>query len=226
MMGGGQIIGGHHMMGGGGGNMGGVTFGGGSGGIGGGSSGTINAGGAGGGVGGMVVSGGGGGMNFGVVGGGGAGFPGGLQYSLKFGNGRCIYPEDGQTSAGTKLVIPSEACRSDKAKFTISDTGNLQHVKTGYCVQPENEQLTDETPIVISEACDKKWAFTMTPSGSLKLAESGKCIQPLSGGTDPSPVEKLVFKNDCDKPENKFQIEGMLIFLSLVMFTVSTKPFS
>jgi hypothetical protein len=149
--------------------------------------------------------------------GGGVGFPGGQQYSFRFGNGRCIYPEDGQTSPGTKLTIPSEACRSEKAKFVISETGNLKHVKTGYCVQPEGEKLNDDSPIVISEACDKKWAFTMTPGGSLKLAKSGKCIQPLSGSTQPSAVEKLVFGNNCDKPESKFQIDGKVDTLSVVI---------
>ncbi len=154
------------------------------------------------------MQGGGGGMNVGWVIGGGAGFPSGQQFSLKFGNGRCIYPESGQMSSGTKLVIPSEACFAKKAKFVISETGNLKHVKTGFCVQPEGGQLNDDTPIVISSSCDKKWAFTMTSGGSLKLVKSGKCIQPLSGSTDPSPVEKLVFSNNCDKPESKFQITG------------------
>ena len=149
-------------------------------------------------------AGGGGGM---VIGGG--GFPTGLQFSLKFVNGRCIYPENGDTATGTKLTIPPEKCHSANAKFTYSpEDENLKHVKTDYCVQPEGEQLTDDTPIVIAEDCDKKWAMTMTSGGSLKLKDSGKCIQPLSGTTYPDDVEKLVFGDNCDKPESKFQIEG------------------
>ena len=214
MAGGGGVAGhGGGMVGGGGAGGGGIA--GHGGGMGGGAAGGGMAGhgggmeGGGGAAGGSWIVGHGGGMGGGMIG---AGFPSGQQYSLKFGNGRCIYPENGETTPGTKLVIPSEACRDKKAKFTLSGKGNLKHVQTGYCVQPEGEQLNDDTPIVISEACKKKWSFTMTPGGSLKLIESGKCIQPLSGSDQPSPVEKLVFGNNCDKPESKFQIDGNIRF--------------
>lgn len=148
-----------------------------------------------------------------MVGGGGIkenGFLIGQQFSLKFTNGKCIYPEQSQTTPGTNLVLPEDVCLSDMAKFFISERGNLQHVKTGFCIQPLNEELDDDQPIIIDEPCDKKWAFVMAPSGSLKLAESGKCIQPLSGRVYPSSVERLVFRDGCDETRNKFEIEGMM----------------
>ena len=135
-------------------------------------------------------------------------FPIAQQFSLKFVNGRCIYPEQGQTAPGTTLLLPGNVCSSDMAKFYISDRGNLKHVKTEFCVQPENEQLDDDLPIVIGEPCDKTWAFVMTQNGSLKLANDRKCIQPLSGSSYPSDVERLVLRDDCDKFESKFEIVG------------------
>ncbi|XP_028409939.1 rRNA 2'-O-methyltransferase fibrillarin-like [Dendronephthya gigantea] len=164
--------------------------------------------------GGMAAGGAGGGAGGGGAGGmviGYGGFPVGLQFSLKFDNGRCIYPENGENTTGTKLTLPPGECNSAKAKFTYSsEDENLKHVKTGYCVQPEGEQLTEGIPIVIAEPCDKKWAMTMTPGGSLKLKDNGKCIQPLSGSNYPTDVEKLVFGDNCDKPESKFHIEGIV----------------
>jgi hypothetical protein len=156
----------------------------------------------------------GGGFGQGIIGGtGGAGFPSGQQFALKFENGRCLIPENDQTSSGTKLVVPTEVCGSDLAKFKISDKGNLEHVKTGFCVQPENGG--DDKPLAIEEACDKKWAFTMTAAGSLKLANGGKCVQPVTGGTRPSQTEYMVLKDSCDKPETKFTIWGMTFHASL-----------
>lgn len=184
------------------GGMGGIGIGGG-GGMGGGLGGI--GGGAGGGMGGVGM----GGISIGG-GGAGTGFPLGQEFSLKFENGRCLYPEDDQTSSGTKLVAPSEVCGSDLSKFTISDSGNLKHVKTGFCVQPESEG--DEAPLVIGEACDKKWAFAMTAAGSLKVVDGGKCVQPASGGTRPPVTEYFVLRDTCDVSDTKFSISGIFDF--------------
>ncbi len=192
-MGGGAGLGGGMGIIGGGGAIGGGSFGGG---------GTFGGGGS--------FGGGGGGFG-GGVGGAGAGFPLGQQFALKFANSRCLYPENDQTSSGTKLVLPTEVCGTDLAKFTISDKGNLKHVKTGFCVQPENgNEGGDDSALVISEKCDKKWAFTMTGAGSLKLAESGKCVQPATGGTRPSQTENMVLRDTCDTPETQFSIWGKI----------------
>ena len=211
-VGGGMGGGANGAMGGGaGGGMGGGT----GGGLGGGVSGGMGSG-AGGGMGGGASGGMGGGAGGGLGGGGvsaGAdvaanGFPSAQQFSLKFVNGRCIYPEEGQTAPGTQLVLPGNVCSSDMAKFYISERGNLKHVITEFCVQPEVEQLDNDLPIVIGEPCDKKWAFVMTQNGSLKLANYRKCIQTLSGSSYPTDVERLVFRDNCDKLETKFEIEG------------------
>ena len=138
------------------------------------------------------------------------GFPKGQQFSLKFGNGRCIYPKDGRVAPGTKLVLPNESCFSDIAKFFISEAGNLKHAETHFCIQPENELLDYDSAIVIDEACDKRWTFHMTSSGSLKLVVTGQCIQTSSASTQPSVTESLVLRENCNEPKSMFQIEGII----------------
>ena len=168
--------------------------------------------------GGSIGAGGGGAMggNFGGAGGGGGGIgftaggglPLGQKFALKFTNGRCLYPENDQTSSGTKLVVPTEVCGTDLAKFTVADGGSLKHDKTGFCVQPESgSEGGDDSPLVIAHGCNPKTAFSMTAGGSLKMA-NGKCVQPATGGTRPSQTEYMVLRDVCDTPETKFSIWG------------------
>lgn len=138
----------------------------------------------------------------------GGGLPLGQKFALKFANGRCLYPENDQTSSGTKLVVPTEVCGTDLAKFTVADGGSLKHDKTGFCVQPESgSEGGDDSPLVIAHGCDPKTAFSMTAGGSLKMA-NGKCVQPATGGTRPSQTEYMVLRNVCDTAETKFSIWG------------------
>ena len=138
----------------------------------------------------------------------GVGFPTSQKFSLKFGNMRgCIYPEKGQTTPGIKLVL-AEDCLSEKAKFFISDKGNLQHVETGFCVQPLDDELNEYSPVVIDEPCGQRWAFIKTSADSLKLAEFESCIQPSISSADEPVAEYLIFHDNCNSPESMFQIEG------------------
>ena len=202
----------------GGGMVGGMGHGGTGGMGGGGMAGQGGIGGTGGIGGGSIGAGGGGAMggNFGGAGGGGGGIgftaggglPLGQKFALKFTNGRCLYPENDQTSSGTKLVVPTEVCGTDLAKFTVADGGSLKHDKTGFCVQPESgSEGGDDSPLVIAHGCNPKTAFSMTAGGSLKMA-NGKCVQPATGGTSPSQTEYMVLRDVCDTPETKFSIWG------------------
>ena len=171
--------------------------------------------------GGMGYGGGGAGGSIGGAGGGGGffiaggGFPLGQKFALKFTNGRCLYPENDQTSSGTKLVLPTEVCGTELAKFTVADGGGLKHDKTGFCVQPENDsEGGDDSPLVIAQGCKPKKAFSMTAGGSLKMA-NGKCVQPATGGTIPSQTEYMVLRDTCDTPETKFSIWGTIFHINL-----------
>lgn len=148
-----------------------------------------------------------------TVGGGGFGFPQGQQFALKFASERCLYPENDEMSLGTKLVAPPNVCGSDLAKFIYSPEGNLMHAKTGFCILPENDTIT-ESPLVLGASCITKWAFLLTVYGSLKLANSGQCVHPATDSTLPSDTEYFVFRNVCDVPETKFTIAGIICDLN------------
>ena len=132
------------------------------------------------------------------------GFPNGLEFSLQFVNGRCLYPENNQASLGAKLVAAVDICRTDLSKYTISNTGNLRHVKTGFCVQPEEDDV--DVPLILGKGCDRKWAFSMTVNGSLQVEEGGKCVQSATGSTRPSDAENFVLRHACDLQESQFTI--------------------
>lgn len=149
----------------------------------------------------------------------GAGFPTGQKFSLKFGNLRgCIYPEKGRVPP-IKLQL-AEECLSEKAKFFISEKGNLQHVETGFCVQALDEELNGYSPVVIDEPCGQRWAFVRTFAGSLKLAAFENCIQPSISSADEPVAEYLVFHDNCNGPESMFQIGGK-VFLNFFLFQKS-----
>ena len=163
-----------------------------------------------------MVAGGATGSNIGAAG---AGFPRRQTFSLKFGNLRgSFYPEKGRVPP-IKLQL-AEECLSEKAKFFICEKGNLQHVESGFCVQPLDEELNGYSPVVIDEPCGQRWAFVRTFSGSLKLAAFENCIQPSISSADEPVAEYLVFHDNCNGAESMFQIEGKVnIFLKILLIS-------
>ena len=154
----------------------------------------------------------GGGVGGGVGGGAGGGresscndgFPKDVQFALKFENGRCLYPENDSVDPGTNIVAPSNVCRTELAKFIITDMRNLKHVQSDLCVQAQNS-----SPLILAKACSKEWAFSLKSTGSLQLESNGQCVQPTSGSTRPSETEYFVLLDTCDVPEANFTITGI-----------------
>ena len=133
------------------------------------------------------------------------GLPIGTVFVLKFENGRCIFPENGQISIGTNLVAAQDVCRSGLARFIVNEIGNLKHIISGLCMHPEDNG--DDFPLVIGMSCTQKWAFSMTFNASLKAKDSCRCIQSASGSTRPSDTEYFVLRKDtCNEPGSQFTI--------------------
>ena len=133
------------------------------------------------------------------------GLPMAAQFVLKFENGRCLFPENRQTSIGTNLVASQNVCRSHLARFIVNEIGNIKHVMSGLCVHPEDDG--EDFPLAIGGSCIQKWAFSMTFNGSLKAKDSCECIQSSSGSTRPSDTEYFVLRADtCNEPGSHFTI--------------------
>lgn len=149
------------------------------------------------------------------------GLPIAAQFVLKFENGRCLFPENKQTSIGTKLVASQNVCRSELAKFIVNEIGNLKHVMSGLCVHPEEDG--DDFPLVIGEYCTQKWEFSMTFNGSIKAKDSCKCIQSSSGSTRPSDTEYFVLRADtCNEAGSQFTIVTGISFVPTCIFLTLT----
>ena len=87
-------------------------------------------------------------------------------------SGKCLYPENGRTQDGTKLVL-WEGCDDERARFRIRPSGALQHVSSGKCVQPIDVwAIKVNTPLVLREGCE--FLDGRTNTGPMQSHGSGR----------------------------------------------------